>query len=419
MNVLVSLEERFQRTPDGKVWSAGAASYSFWKRYLDGFDEVRILARVNDVAEAPPSWKQADGPGVKISALPYYVGPIAYARKLFAVRAAVRKALSGEDAIILRVASPIARSVQRELAPGRPFAVEVIGDPYEVFAPGAVNHPLRPFLRSLMTAQLKRQCEKACAVAYVTSGALQQRYPSNTAAFTTTYSSIELRDDAFAANSRTFAAQPNRAARIVSIGTLEVEYKGFDILIDAAAICIKSGLPLELEIIGDGRCRPELQNRAERSGIEKQVTFAGQIASGAAIRNKLDTADLFALASKTEGLPRAMIEAMARGIPCVGSAVGGIPELLAPEVLFPRGDAAALARKIREVISDPIRMARLSAENLANARNYHDSILSARRRDFFTHVRESTQQWNLTQTRTETEVRAQRDANTLQAERLQ
>ena len=118
MNVLVSLEERFQRTPDGKVWSAGAAAYSFWKRYLDGFGEVRILARVNDVAEAPPSWKRADGPGVKIAALPYYIGPIAYAKKLFAVRAAVRKALSGEDAIILRVASPIARSVQRELVPG-------------------------------------------------------------------------------------------------------------------------------------------------------------------------------------------------------------------------------------------------------------------------------------------------------------
>ena len=64
-------------------------------------------------------------------------------------------------------------------------------------------------------------------------------------------------------------------------------------------------------------------------------------------------------------------------------------------------------------------MARLSAAKSAKARNYHDSILSARRRDFFYHVRESTQQWNLTQTRTETELRAQRDASTLQAERLQ
>lgn len=419
MRVLVSLEERFQRTPDGKVWSAGAASYSFWKRYLDEFEEVRILARATDVAEAPLSWKQADGPGVKLEALPYYVGPIAYAKKYFPIRAAVRKVLEGSDAIILRVASPIASFVQRQLAPTRPFAVEVVGDPYEVFAPGSVSHPLRAFLRYQMTAQLKHQCEKACAVAYVTDHALPQRYPSHLEAFTTTYSSIDLRDDAFAANPRSWSEPLARPGRIVSIGTLEVPYKGFDVLLDAAAICIKSGLPLELEIIGDGRCRADLEARAERSGVAKQVSFAGQVASGAAIRQRLDSADLFALASKTEGLPRAMIEAMARGLPCIGSEIGGIPELLAREELFPRGDAPALARKIHEVLSDPARMARLSVENLAKARSYHDSMLSARRREFFRHVREVTSEWNLTRTRTSVELRAQRDANSLQTERMQ
>jgi len=418
MNVLISVEERFHRTPDGKIWSAGAASYSFWKRYLDVFEEVRVLGRVTNVSDAPASWKQANGDGVMFQAFPYYVGPLEYARKLVSIRAAVRKALDGTDAIILRVASPIGQRVQREMAPGRPFGAEVIGDPYEVFAPGAIDHPLRPLLRWMMTRQLRRQCQKACAVSYVTEGTLQQRYRPSPSIFSTTYSSIELRDEAFAACSRNFVERP-RPSRIVSVGTLEVPYKGFDVLIDAASICIKNGLTLELEIIGDGRCRPELERHAKLRGIAQQVTFAGQISAGAAVRCHLDNADLFVLTSKTEGLPRAMIEAMARGLPCIGSAVGGIPELLAPGELVPRGEPIALSHKLREILTDRSRMTRLSAENLDKARSYHDSILRHRRRQFFCHVREATENWSLSRKRADIELRPQHDPKGLRADRTQ
>jgi len=63
-------------------------------------------------------------------------------------------------------------------------------------------------------------------------------------------------------------------------------------------------------------------------------------------------------------MPRAMIEAMARGLPCIGSAVGGIPELLSSEDLVSRGDAGALALKIMEVVSQPDRMTRMSDEQI-------------------------------------------------------
>ena len=90
-----------------------------------------------------------------------------------------------------------------------------------------------------------------------------------------------------------------------------------------------------------------------------------------------------------------MIEAMARGLPCIGSTVGGIPELLPAEDLVPPGDAPALARKIMEVLGDPDRMARMSARNLATAAEYRDDILSERRRAFYTYLRDRTQAWML------------------------
>jgi glycosyltransferase involved in cell wall biosynthesis len=385
MQVLATTEERFSRTPDGAIWTTGPSAYSFWQRYLDGFDRVRVLARVHHLAERPHASKRVDGDAIAVEALPSYIGPRQYALKYFSIGRAVREALSACDAVILRVASPIANRVRREMAKDQPFGVEVVGDPHEVFAPGAVEHPLRPLLRWTMTRQLKRQCHEASAVAYVYGGTLQERYPASRSAFVTTYSSVELCDDAYVLEPRKFLAS-SRPARMISVGTLEVPYKGFDVLIDAVALCEKTGADVELVMIGDGRLRASLEEHARRRGVGRKVRFAGRVPAGADVRAELDRADLFALASKTEGLPRAMIEAMARALPCVGTAVGGIPVLIGRDELVSRGDAGALASKICAVLADPERMTRLSAANLEISRQYHDSILATRRRQFLTHV---------------------------------
>jgi len=171
-------------------------------------------------------------------------------------------------------------------------------------------------------------------------------------------------------------------------------YKGFDVLIDAVACCRCKGLDLELDIVGDGRFRSALERRALTRGIQQKVRFAGQISGACQVREHLDRAHLFVLPSKTEGLPRAMVEAMARGLPCIGSTVGGIPELLSSEDLVARGDVGALANKIVEVVSQPARLTRMSEANHARARNFHDSILRPKRRLFLDHVRKTTQDWN-------------------------
>jgi len=88
-----------------------------------------------------------------------------------------------------------------------------------------------------------------------------------------------------------------------------------------------------------------------------------------------------------------MIEAMARSLPCIGSTVGGIPELLPSEDLVPPGDVVALASKIREVVTDSERMAQMSARNLEKAKDYTDQVLCDRRNQFYRYVREMTEKW--------------------------
>ncbi len=391
MDVVVTLEHRFDRTPDGAVWTQAQLLYDFWEPYLNAFDHVRPVARVRDVKEVPGDWKRADGPGVSFAAVPYYLGPWQYLRRRRGVWRAAQAAVRPCDAVILRGGAPIADAVERLLhRTGRPFGLEVLGDPYEALAPGAVRHPLRPFFRWWFTRELRRHCRHTCAAAYVTRHTLQERYPCSGLAVCC--SDVQIPPAAFVPEPR----PPRREARpftLVFVGSLEQLYKAPHVLIDAVAQGVRGGLDLELVLVGAGKHRPELETRAAERGLGSRVRFLGQLTAGEAVRAQLDRADLFVLPSFTEGLPRAMIEAMARALPCLGSTAGGIPELLPPEDMVPPGDAGALAAKIRAVATDADRLARMSARNLARAREYDEKALRRQRIAFYQHVREQTKAW--------------------------
>ena len=393
MKVVVSLEYRFDRTPDGKVWTQTTFPYHFWTRYLEVFDRVLIVARVLEVTSASPDWKRADGEGVSFAAIPHYIGPWQYLLKARQIQLAAINSVGANDAVILRVSSQIANSIEPLLRQtGHPYGVEVVADPYDVFAPGSVKHPLRPFFRWWFPRQLRHQCTGASAVAYVTERALQTRYPPASTAFSTHYSSIELPTSALVAAPR-IPRQNAHQCTLIFVGTLAQLYKAPNVVIAAVATCVQEGLDLKLILLGDGKHRPELEAQAKALGIGDRVCFRGQLTAGDAVCTELDSSDLFVLPSYQEGLPRAMVEAMARALPCIGSTIGGIPELLPAEDIVPPGDANALASKIREVVTDPDRLARMSARNLEKAKEYTDEVLREQRLIFYCYVREQTEAW--------------------------
>jgi glycosyltransferase involved in cell wall biosynthesis len=292
----------------------------------------------------------------------------------------------------LRVPGQIGACVERHIRKqGRPYGVEVVGDPYDTFAPKTVRHPLRPLFRWFFPRRLRRMCSRACAAAYVTRHALQRRYPPAPHAFATHYSSVELPLAAFAKVPR--APTLVDTAKLVFVGTMAQLYKGPDLLLDAIGQCVRYGRKIELVLVGGGQFQGELESRAVALGLGDCAQFRGHLTTPEAVRAELDQAHLFVLPSRQEGLPRAMIEAMARALPCLGSTVGGVPELLPAEDLVPPDDALALANKICEVLADPVRMARMSARNLEKAREYSQAP-AQRRQAFYCHVKAQTQAWH-------------------------
>jgi glycosyltransferase involved in cell wall biosynthesis len=383
----------FAITGDGALWTPYASmSYSFWARYLDVFDETRLLVRAHPRLMPPEGWTRATGPGIEAAPLPDSTGLRGYLRDLPRITRVIRAVLSDVEAVQLRLPCHIGGQVWRLLPKGRPYGVEIIADPYDVFSPGSVRHPLRPLLRWWSPAQLRRQCAGACATAYVTRHALQGRYPPAPGAFSTNFSSVELPGTAFVPCPRSAGPQAPRMT-LVLVGSLAQLYKGVDVLLDALAACVREGLDLQLKIIGDGKHRPELEARSRTLGLAGRVCFLGHLTSSDRVRQELDQADLFVLPSRTEGLPRSMIEAMARGLPCIGTTVGGIPELLPPEDLVPPGDVSALAAQLRDVVTFPERMASMSSRNLARASEYRDDVLRPRRITLYQRLRADTTRW--------------------------
>jgi phosphatidylinositol alpha-1,6-mannosyltransferase len=370
------------------VWTLEAFPSSFWDRYTAVFDSVRVVARVLDVATVPAGATRVDSSAVSVHAVPHYLGPAQFLRRRRAVVRSLAQAVRPDDAVLLRVPSTLGSLLADLLEPrDHPVSLEVVGDPHDVFGPGAVRHPLRPLLRRWFVSRLRRQCRRAAAVAYVTERSLQRRYPAGPDAVTTSYSSIDLRDDAFAPQPRPAGQAP---WTLVSVGSLEQLYKGTDVLIDAVAQLVASGLDVTYEHVGDGRHRPELEHRARALGLADRVRLLGALPAGAQVREVLDRADVFVLPSRTEGLPRALIEAMARGLPAVGSTAGGIPELLPGADLVPPGDASALARRLRALLLDPVQRESSAARNLAHARTYASGVLGPRRTAFYEAVRDRT-----------------------------
>ncbi len=392
MDVVVALNERLKRTPDGRVWSDSSFSYGILKRYLNVFNRVNVVARIAAEPEAHDQWCRVDGPHVRFSPVPYFVGPTAYLRNARAVHRTLRSVVDYGSAVVLRMPAwhttgALATHLQRT---GYPYAVEVCGDPHDRLARGACQHPLRPLFQWWVPRRTRQVCGRAAAALYVTQQALQTGYPAAATAISVGCSDVALPDEAFATAPRNFTddAAPYK---LVFVGTLERLYKAPDVLIRAVAACRIPGRRVVLSLVGAGQLQGSLNDLAKSLGIEKNVRFLGQLQGGQQVRQQFADADLFVLPSHQEGLPRAMAEAMAQGLPCIGSTVGGIPELLASEDMVPPGDVNALAGKIAEVLIDPQRMRRMATRNWERAQEYHQRVLDARREAFYVAIRERTE----------------------------
>lgn len=384
MNLCFVTEARFMRANDGKIYAIDCAfGPKLWKRYLEAFDSIRIVARVGkDESFEPQSVNLIDLERVSFLELPYYVGPLQYLRKSRHIKTLLQKEYTSDYVYICRNGQLTALTVPILKKRNIPYAIEMVGDPWDVFSPGASRSWLRIFFRYWFLYRTRYFVDNAAAVLYVTQKSLQHRYPPRPNIPSFGVSDIMLPPEAFSNTPKTL---PSKTApvRLISVGSLEQPYKAPDIVLKSIRMLKDTKVAVRLTWLGDGRYMKEMLDLAKTLEINELVDFVGNISPTELVRDYLRNHDLFLLVSRVEGLPRALVEAMAIGLPCIGSRVGGIPELLDKNMLVPPGDAQALTDKIIELIQHP-ELANVQAElNLTKAHEYADEVLKQKRFEFF------------------------------------
>ncbi|MET0065946.1 MAG: glycosyltransferase family 4 protein [Candidatus Thiodiazotropha sp.] len=343
---------------------------SFCRHFLTVFDEVTVVGRLFDIEDETA--KAVTGPNVTFQAIPQYSGPLEFILHSLQIIKILFKLSEEDAAFVLRVPGTIPSifSIIAGLR-SKKFAIQCVADPADQLGKGSVNHPLRKIFRFGFMKILKWQCNRAGVTMYVTKKSLQRRYPPQKGKPTYSYTDLVLQDNCYRDSPKSLEEFNTEEPSVINVGMMVQMYKGQDVLIKALHQCINNGLNVKLKLIGDGEYREYFESLAKELNVERNIKFYGKVRGGKSIRDLIDESDMFVLPSRQEGLPRALMEAMARGIPCVGSNVGGIPELLPSEYIFESEDYLTLANIIRESFTSISKLQEMGQMSLEKARDYH------------------------------------------------
>ena len=369
-SICVSLEHRFY-SHNGMLFTKLAFNYDYWKTYLTHFSKVTIIARVCELDKIDSSYVRVDGEGVDYIAMPYYKGVAKFVLSLAPLLKVSRKAALENNYFLLRSGNVSNLVWVWLMLYKKAYIREYPGNIYEGIVGFAGNSIKTRLLASFLNYIAKVQARYSRGNSFV-SEYCKDLYSSSSPSFV--FSSFNADEIVEKKTSFSIKGTPN----ILSLGRLEGE-KGHK---DLISIAHKLDKRVKVSIIGDGSRRLQLEEYAESLGVE--VIFYGAITNRDKIFSLIREADIFMLPSHTEGLPRSLLEAMASGLPCVGSSVGGIPELLKSDFLYSVQNLNGGVDILNKLIKDEALRVKCSKDNLSFiAEHYTSQKLNLKKKSFW------------------------------------
>lgn len=357
-------------------------SNNFFKRYEAFSKDISIAMRVNTISE--------DMKTDNLSKILYNVielpnisnlnGILFKRRKCYKI---LKKEIEKSDLIIIRMPSMIgniAFKISKEL--NKKTLIEMVGCPFEaLWYHGLKGKLIAPF----MWYKTKHNLKKAYNVIYVTNKFLQKRYP--TLGYNVGCSDVELLDaNENVLNERIQKIRNQKNNNKIILGTLaaiDVKYKGQEYVIKAISELKNEGYNFEYQLVGGGN-KEKLEKLAIKLDVKDDVKFLG-VKPHNEIFEWLDNIDVYIQPSNTEGMPRALIEAMSRACPCIGSNVGEISNLLDKECIFRKKNY----NKLKEILRSFDNEKRIiyARNNFKKSQNYLKDKLKKVREEFYRNLK--------------------------------
>lgn len=363
--------------------SGGAFDINLWNRYLALFENLVVVGRQIEVLPNKLVVSSAENVDFRLIKNADSLRGVFLNRKK--IKRALESIIKDADFVIIRLPSTLGRwsfDICQKLR--KKCVLEIVGDPFEAY--WYHGNWLGKIIAPIQRFSLRRITQQGKYIIYVTERKLQQTYPSPN--ITCNISNVRLEEVVEKEEIRKFYCSDEGSFRIGLIGSFHVKYKGHIEALKAIKQLKDKGFTnFELYLVGSGGSN-WVRELAERYGLTDHVKIVGALSSGKnGIFPFLDKMHLYIHPSKTEGLPRVIIEAMSRGKICLGSDVGGTDELLEKRFIHSPGDWRTLANQIEEIHNSPkeSRIA-LATNSLRVARQYLEEALQKRRADFITKI---------------------------------
>lgn len=357
------------------------AYHKLLERYSYLADEIYFLIRTSKIEGENKYTLIPEKIG--IVSVPNFKSPTKYFKNKAEAEKIVCDVIKDADYVVLRTQSSIAQIALKYIKKyNKPYIIECVGCSWDSYW----NHSmLGKIVASYMYYKTKKAIKDAPYVYYVTNQFLQKRYPTNGEKVACSNVVIKS-NDKDALDKRIQKINKFNPKEKIIFGTaasLSTRYKGQEYVIKALKYFLDKGYNVEYHLAGGysgNQKNTFLYDLAVKEGVIDKVIFEGSLSSEQ-IMDYYDSIDIYVQPSKQEGLPRAVIEAMSRGCPVLGTDIAGIPELIQERCLFKKGSVKSFINAVERLLI--CNQADIAIENFNNAKMYKEDILENKRKEFY------------------------------------
>lgn len=379
MKIIFIHDHKFKVDSHGNFYSDGKFTNKVFQRYIfSKSDTIEIISRKINIDYNFLQYDLIDHSQIHFSCVKG-INPFQIFVLNFFYNFKIFKKIFDNDLIIMRLPSFLGLfSCFLCFIFNKKYFIELVGHPRNSLLDNN-STLLRRLIAFFYSFLSKFVIKRANGTIYVTRSALQKEYPC---LGITNYASnvvLSINKINYSKSSYDLKVIP----KIGLIGSFNNGYKGIDIAIKSVSFLKnRENIILSLHILGNGTLLDFYKRMSISLGVEDQIFFDGVLPLEH-VSKWLDDLDIYIQPSLTEGLPRSLIEAMSRGLPCVATNVGGIPELINQDYLIKPYDEIELAKKIKLLIESYDSRYQQGHSNILKSTEYDQTKLDQKRNDFW------------------------------------
>lgn len=354
---------------------------SFYEKYLDVFDSVRVLGEEAKSYLDQSSLVEMINPNIQVEIIPANTNPKDFKNDYVLRKILIDEILKAEAILIKPSTRRGMMAIKIAEKYRKPYMIEMTGDIHNALLqnPSRIRRMYAPILYKQIKNRI-RNCEYGL---YVSKYYLQKKYPIKgktcgcSDANITKLNPEVLEERIRRINELDFDERVDLAL----VGFYQGTGKGVDTAIRALS---RLDERFHLNILGNGteENRKHWIEYGEQRGVIGRIHFPQPLPSSKEVIDWLKSMDIFVLPTRSEGLSRAMLEAMSTALPCIVTDICTMPELVSKEWLHPLGDDKLLAEKIQSMVSDKTLMIKVAKQNFDRATDYEFEKLRIKRNQF-------------------------------------